>query len=155
MFSGEKNKLISDKDLNSRVGKRFEAFRRLFCLTRDDLAAELDATSKTIEKIEKGETLPDLSMLDYLHKEYGLSVNWLINGHGDVILNRIIKADVEIKTTKQKNIPVKTRKTIDHWELMKVPAIENIIFGKLEEVKLVFKDQIDALKRCQQLTNDR
>ena len=44
---------------------------------------------------------------------------------------------------------------MEQWDLMKIPLIEDIIFAKMEEVKMIFKDQIEALQRCQQLTNNR
>ena len=154
MFPGEKNKLLSDKDFYEPVGKRFEAFRRVLCLNRGQLAAELNVSIKTIEEIENGETLPDLYMLKYLNKQYGLDINWMLFGHGVVIFSRSMEAGKELKTKKPKKISVKSRETMEQWELMKVPLIENIIFAKMEEVKMVFKDQIKALQQCQQLTNN-
>jgi transcriptional regulator with XRE-family HTH domain len=80
MFPGKKNQSLNDKDFYDPVGKRFEVFRRVLCLTRDQLAAKLNVSIKTIEEIENGETLPDLYMLYNLNKEYGLDINWMIIG---------------------------------------------------------------------------
>jgi len=154
MFPGEKKQLLSDKDFYDPVGKRFEAFRRLICLTQDQLAAELNVSVKTIEEIEKCEDLPDLYMLNYLNKKYGLDINWMIHGHGVVIFTRLMEAHKELKTKKPKKISNKTRETMELWELLQVPTVEDIIFTKMEEVKMVFKDQIEALQRCQELTNN-
>jgi len=142
MFPGEKKKLLSDKDFYEPIGKRFEAFRRLICLTQDQLAAELNVSVKTIEEIEKGETLPDLCMINYLNKQYGLDINWMIHGHGVVIFTRLMEARKELKTKKPGRIS------------NKVPEVENIIFTKMEEVKMICKDQIEAFQRCQELTNN-
>ena len=138
MLPGEKNQLLSDKDFYDPVGKRFEAFRRVLCLNRDQLAAELNVSIKTIEEIENGETLPDLCMLNYLHKEYGLDINWMIHGDGVVIFSRSMEARKELNKKKPKRTSTKTRETMEQWELMKVPLIENIIFSKMEEVKMIF-----------------
>ena len=155
MFSGEKSQLLSDKDFYEPVGKRFEAFRRVLCLNRDQLAAELNVSIKTIEEIEKGETLPDLCMLKYLNKQHGLDINWMLFGHGVVISSRLMEASKELNTKKPGKISNKTRETMEQWELIKIPPVENIIFTKMKEVKMVFKDQIEAFQRCRQLTNDR
>jgi transcriptional regulator with XRE-family HTH domain len=153
MFPGEKKKLLNDKDFYEPMGKRFEAFRQLICRTQEQLAGELNISVKTIEDIEKGETLPDLCMINYLNKQYGLDINWMIHGHGVVIFTRLPEARKELKTKKPKKISKKTRETLELWELLQVPEIENIIFTKMEEVKMVFKDQIEAFQRCRELTN--
>lgn len=155
MFPGEKIKLLNDKDFYDPVGKRFEAFRRVLCLTREQLAAKLNVSIETIEEIEKGETPPDLCMLYYLNKEYGLNINWMIHGEGGIIFSRLVEARKELNTKKPKKISVKSRETIEQWELMKVPEIENIIFAKMEEARIIFKEQIEALKQCQQLTGGK
>jgi transcriptional regulator with XRE-family HTH domain len=154
MFPGEKKQLLSDKDFYDPVGKRFEAFRRLICLTQEQLAAELNVSVKTIEKIEKGEHLPDFYMLNYLNKQYGLDINWMIHGHGVVIFTRLLEARKELTAKKSKKISKKTRETMELWELLQVPTVENIIFTKMEEVKMIFKDQIEAFNRCQELTSN-
>ena len=100
MFSWKKIKLLNDKDLYEPVGKRFEAFCRVLCLNREQLAAELNVSIKTIEEIENGETLPDLYMLKYLNKEYGLDINWMLFGHGIVIFSRSMEAHKELNTKK-------------------------------------------------------
>ena len=155
MFSWKKIKLLNDKDLYEPVGKRFEAFCRVLCLNREQLAAELNVSIKTIEEIENGENLPDLCMLKYLNKQYGLDINWMINGKGEIIFSRFIEARKELNTEKPEKISNKKGETMEQWELMKVPLVENIIFAKMEEVKVIFKDQIEALQRCQQLTTNR
>lgn len=154
MFPGEKNQLLKDKDFYDPVGKRFEAFRRVLGLTREQLAANLDVSIKTIEEIENGETLPDFNILNYLHKEYGLDINWMLFGDGVVISSRLMEARKELKTKKPKKISVKSRETNELWELLKVPEIGNIIFGKMEEAKMIFRDQVEALRRCQELTRN-
>ena len=155
MFPGENKRILNDKDFYEPMGKRFEAFRRLICLTQEQLAAELNVSVKTIEKIEKGETLPDIYMLNYLNKQYGLDINWMIHGHGVVIFTRLLEARKELNIKKPKKISDKTRETLELWELLQVPSVENIIFTKMEEVKMVFKDQIEAFQRCQQLSGDQ
>jgi transcriptional regulator with XRE-family HTH domain len=154
MFPGENKRILSDKEFYGPVGKRFEAFRRVLCLNRDQLSAELNVSIKTIEEIENSETLPDLCMLYYLNKQYGLDINWMLFGHGVVISSRLMEASKELNTKKPKKISAKTRETMEQWELMKVPLVENIIFAKMEEVKMVFKDQIEALQQCRQSTNN-
>ena len=155
MFPGEKNQILSDKDFYVPLGKRFEAFRRVLCLNRDQLAAELNVSIKTIEEIENGEILPDLYILNYLNKKYGLDINWMIHANGVVIFSRLLEARKEINTKKPGKISAKTRETLELWELLKAPLVENIIFSKMEEVKMIFKDQIGAFQRCQQLTSNR
>ena len=136
MFPGENIELLSDKEFYGPMGKRFEAFRRLIGLTREKLAAELDVPVKTIEEIEKGEAPPDLCMLDYLNKNYGLDINWMIHGEGVVIFNRLPGACQGLNT------------------MMKLPGVEKIIFAKMEQVKVIFKDRIEAWRRCQELKNN-
>jgi transcriptional regulator with XRE-family HTH domain len=154
MLPGEKKKLLSDKDFYGPMGKRFEAFRRLIRLTREQLAAELNVSVNTIEQIEKGKTPPDLCMINCLNKQYGLDINWMIHGHGVVIFTRLMEAHKELRTKKPGKISAKTRETLELWELLKVPSVENTIFTKMEEVKVIYKDRIEAFRRCRQLTNN-
>jgi hypothetical protein len=52
-------------------------------------------------------------MLNFLYKEYGLDINWMLYGHGVVIFSRLIEARKDLKTKRQKKISAKASKNGD------------------------------------------
>jgi transcriptional regulator with XRE-family HTH domain len=107
------------------------------------LAAELQVHQSTITNIEKGFTFPKISYLNYFFEKYGLNLNWLVNGDGEQYIevaedkgaSRIMAPDIEYDSYKYD-------KYQELNTLMQIPVIEQVIFAKLSECKILFKDSV-------------
>jgi transcriptional regulator with XRE-family HTH domain len=49
------------------------------------LADEVRSMASRINKIENGEILPDMQTMFIMNKLYGLSINWLFTGEGEML----------------------------------------------------------------------
>lgn len=132
------------KNLKKEVGERFKLFRLDKKKAQYVLASELQVHQSTITNIEKGTTFPKVSYLNYFYEKYGLNLNWLVTGDGEQYMedaeykgaSRIMAPDVEYDNDKyDKYRELRT--------LLQIPVIEQIIFAKLSECKILFKDNVE------------
>ncbi|CAM1655405.1 Cro/C1-type helix-turn-helix domain [Bartonella choladocola] len=56
-------------------------------LDRDIFAKNLGINSKTLANYERGDSAPDATTLAQYQKLYGININWLLSGAGDMTLN--------------------------------------------------------------------
>jgi len=52
-------------------------------LTQKEFASRIGTNQSTVQKWEKGETLPGSRFLEAIYREFGVSVDWLLTGQGD------------------------------------------------------------------------
>jgi transcriptional regulator with XRE-family HTH domain len=63
---------------------RFKQFMSLVKPDIDKLADEVRSMASKIEKFENGEILPDIQTMFIMNKLYGLNINWLYTGEGNM-----------------------------------------------------------------------
>lgn len=63
-----------------KIGKFISQNRKLKGLTQEELGEKLGVTNKTISRWETGKYMPDLSLLEPISKELGITLNELLNG---------------------------------------------------------------------------
>ena len=108
------------------------------------LAAELKVHQSTITNIEHGTTFPKINYLQYFYEKYGLNINWLVTGEGEMYMRghpksggaaRIMYPHVQYGDPR-----------FDQYDeltlLMQIPAIEQVMLAKLMEAKTLFKDEV-------------
>ena len=130
------------KNLKQEVGERFKLFRLDKNKAQRVLASELLVHQSTITNIERGTTFPKVSYLDYFFKKYALNLNWLVSGAGKQYLkgaeykgsSKIMAPEVEYESQLDKYHELNT--------LMQIPVIEQVIFAKVSECKILFNDDI-------------
>ena len=64
------------------LGERIRARRERLGLTQRDVANGLQVTAQAVSKWERGENAPDASVLLPLSRLLGVSLDWLLGGHG-------------------------------------------------------------------------
>ena len=130
----------NNKDSKEHTCLRFKRFRSMVQPNIYELAEESQSTTSMINRIEKGEIFPDIPTLNILCKLYGLSINWLFSGEGSMFRGKgpktpdhvyKIQAAIETLSKNQKEV----------LELMQIPRVEEIIFRKLEKIKMIAKDE--------------
>jgi len=138
-------KTNDDNQLKKEMGKRFKQFRESTGKTQQQLAKELKVHERIFANIETGVQFPGVEYLFYFSSTYRLNCNWLLSGEGECSMTGSVST-----STLKCHIPSNDPRRVRYEELihlMKVHAIEQIILGKLEMVKLIAKDEIKEFKK--------
>jgi DNA-binding XRE family transcriptional regulator len=123
-----------DLSTKKQIGQRFKKFRDSLDKTQTELADELDVYQSTITNIEVGKTFPGLKYLKYLGEVYRLNADWIVNGRGDMIGNYYpFPMDLVKKYSALLN-------------LMQVPVVAQLMLARLEEVKVIAREEINRFQ---------
>jgi transcriptional regulator with XRE-family HTH domain len=130
-------------NLKKEVGGRFKLFRLGKKKAQQTLASELLVHQSTITNIENGTTFPKVSYLYYFYEKYGLNLNWLVTGDGEQYIEGAGYMDASrIKAPDAEYDSYEYDKYLELNTLMQIPVIEQIIFAKLSECKILFKENV-------------
>ncbi len=77
--------MINENEFKLIVAKNLTKFRKANGLTQLELAEKLNYSDKAISKWERGESLPDIYMLQVIAEMYGITLNDLVNEHPETI----------------------------------------------------------------------
>jgi len=141
------NKLTSTS--KKEIGRRFYEFRKSIDKTQNQLAKELTVYQSTITNLEVGKTFPSIHYILYFHEKYGLNPTWLLSGIGD----KFLKED-RLEPWVKSVIPCHLEesdpdhdKYVQLLELMRIPKVESIIMGKVAELLMYAKEEIEAYRK--------
>jgi transcriptional regulator with XRE-family HTH domain len=136
---------LKEAVLKKEIGLRFKQFREAIKKSQQKLADELKVYNGTIINIEKGRFFPKFKFMYYLYRQYHLNLNWLLNGKGEMMIspqedsmNAYIS---QLLSPMDENDP-RYEKFVELFSLMRIPAVEKIILGKLAEIKALAKEEI-------------
>lgn len=134
-------KKAKNSELKKKIGERFKKFRKAISKPQHLLAKELDVFQSTITNFELGKTYPSIGYLFHFHTKYGLNIHWLLTGQGYKFIHDLPKFSTIMESGTMYG-GTKYNEYMDLLKLMQVPEIEQIIFGKLTELKALYKDKI-------------
>ena len=69
---------------NIKFGKLILKLRKEKNMTQKELAEKLNVTDKAVSKWERGDSFPDITLLEPIAKELGVTVSELITGEKDL-----------------------------------------------------------------------
>ena len=69
------------------IGQRLTKIRNDLRYTQEQFAQKLKVKRAAITDVERGKTFPNPILLENIHKEYKINLNWLITGKGKMKLN--------------------------------------------------------------------
>lgn len=127
--------------IKQQIGRRFRKFRETIGKTQNQLAREFNVYQSTITNIELGKTFPGIKYLHHLAKAYRLNADWLVNGRGEMFDDSLPFPRVMIE------------KHMDLIELMQVPVVEQLILARLEEIKVIAREEIKRFMALQVSTD--
>jgi len=142
------------KELKVDVGNRFKTFRQDKKKAQHILAAELKVHQSTITNIEHGTTFPKLNYLEYFYSKYGLNINWMVTGNGEMYIQD--HPSVNAATIGAPHVHYGEPRFEQYGELlnlMQIREVEQIILAKLMECKTLFKDEVKEFISQQKLEN--
>lgn len=66
-------------------GKKLKEIRQHLSLTQDEMAKKLGLASRAYSAYERNENKPPLSMLDMIHLNFDINLNWFISDRGNML----------------------------------------------------------------------
>ncbi len=69
------------------IGKRVKQIRELLKISQETLANELGITKQAISNIEHSKCYPNIALLHKLYTDYGVNINYIITGRGDIYVD--------------------------------------------------------------------
>ena len=133
--------------LRKDIGLRFKEFREAIKKSRQKLADELKVCQTTITYIETGKCFPGIPFQNYLYGQYHLNLNWLLTGKGEMIISPeedSKTADFPILFSHIDKDDPRFEGYVELNSLIRIPVIEQIIFAKLAEVKIIAAEEIKS-----------
>ena len=74
------------KELNEIISKNIADFRKAQNMTQGELAEKINFSDKSISKWERGEAIPDVSVLISMSEIFGVSLDELVSDHSERIV---------------------------------------------------------------------
>ena len=106
------------EDLKSNIAKNITELRTREKLTQAELAEKLNYSDKAISKWERGESLPDVTVLKQIADMFGVTVDWLLCDNTD-------------SPRTQSNRKIKNHNTITVLSFIGVWCLATLIFALL------------------------
>jgi len=72
------------QQLKKQIGLRVRKVRKALGYTQIQMVAFFDIGRANYSRIEKGEIFPTATILNVLHKEFNVSLDWLISNEGEM-----------------------------------------------------------------------
>jgi transcriptional regulator with XRE-family HTH domain len=138
---------LKDAALKKDIGLRFKEFRQFINKSQAKLAEELQVRQVITSEIETGRTFPGLNVQHYLNGQYNLNINWLIHGRGEMINSwgkKLKYLDFHQLLSQIKENDPMYEKYVELLILLRIPVIEQIIFAKLAEIKVIAAEEIKS-----------
>lgn len=70
------------KELKKEIGTRLRKLRESLDLTQAEMVKHFDFGRANYSRIEKGEVFPNAFILNTLHTQFNVSVDWIVTGEG-------------------------------------------------------------------------
>jgi transcriptional regulator with XRE-family HTH domain len=127
--------------IKKQIGQRFKKFREAIDKTQVQLAGEFKVYQSTITNIEIGKTFPGIKYLYQLGKSYRLNADWIVNDRGEMFDDAPPISMARIQ--KYSNL----------LNLMQIPVVEQLILARLEEVKVIAREEIKSFQALESDTD--
>ena len=118
--------------MKSTLGDRVRTARENKELDQQTLASKVDVATRTLQRWEKGEQVPDSNYLMRLAKQTGVRPEWLLTGEGEIYPPAPSPANI---------IPLHRDKTLRRVTLVDIPVLSSVPAGKA--AALFHTEQVD------------
>jgi repressor LexA len=109
--------------MKSTIAQRIKEARQLKQLDQAVLAAKIDIATRTVQRWEKGEQVPDSNYLMRIAKVTGVVAHWLLTGDGERVPSEQLKSKV---------IPLPTNR-YRKVSLVSLPLLASVPAGALKQ----------------------
>ena len=98
-------------DIKATIAKNIAALRQAGGMTQLDLAEKLNYSDKAISKWERGESIPDVTVLKTIADLFGVTLDYLLEEDHEAVAPAVV-TDVENSGRKHRNRKVVTTLSI-------------------------------------------
>ena len=134
------------EDLKREIGLKMRKIRKAMGFTQEKMVSHFNIGRANYSRIEKGEVLPNATVLNCLRTQFGVSLDWLIAGFGNMFV-RDENQDRGKKTPESSgeadNYREETRDLILTME--KIPMVKHAMLGFFLEYKVKHRDVIQEV----------
>lgn len=71
------------------VGKRIHKIRKALKMNQSEFGKKINVTQKSVSEMENGISTPSFETLKKMLLGYNVNIIWVINGNGNMFLNRV------------------------------------------------------------------
>ena len=143
-------KKITTGERFKQIGQRFKMCRKLLDLKKEETAQHIGLQESDIENIEKGDIIISLiiAITGIMVDQYGFNPRRILYGTGFVFLKRGPLISNRFYETHRILFQYKAKPWVENLMQLtgSVPEIDQIMEHKLRELKLYFRDRIQADK---------
>jgi len=138
---------LENKDFALNVGNRIRLFRELLEMSREEMARLLEKETSHLEEIENGNKLAEVNDYYILNKNYGLNLNWVSSGKGQMFSEKGPNTDDITFFIGNALSPEKPdlKEYKELFILMAIPCVEEFMLNNVEIWKKEFSHEIDRL----------
>jgi repressor LexA len=109
--------------MKSTIAQRIREARLSKQLDQADIAAKIDIATRTVQRWEKGEQVPDSNYLMRIAKVTGVAAHWLLTGEGEMFVRDQQKLNVlPLPTSRYKKV-----------QLVSLPLLSSVPGGALSQ----------------------
>jgi transcriptional regulator with XRE-family HTH domain len=145
-------------ELKKEIGLRMRKVRKALGYTQEKMVSYFDIGRANYSRIEKGEVLPNCAVLNSLHTQFAVSLDWLIADSGKMFVwsrNQNPDQNREKKEQTRKINVSEYGKEVRELliTINKVPMVKHAILGFFLEYKAKHKEIIQrTLEECEPLS---
>lgn len=137
------------------IGKRIRKIREHLKLEQEQMAARLDLHRNSIGQLERGFQLPSTHFLLKLHRQFNVSVEWVLFGRGAMLDKSRSGGEEALGSAGSSGSVYIDPEVAEMLALMeRVPLLKHFILGHYHQFKVTQKELFQESKDLPKLTQN-
>ena len=126
------------------MGKRIKELKSILKMTSAELSKSLNIPTRTIGSYERDEAQPGPKFLNALIVEFGVNINWLLTGNGDMFISPKTKMDINYIANLKETFKLTNDELNGLIDILETDASREMVL-KFIEIKKGNKEALDSL----------
>ncbi|ACO03934.1 MAG TPA: XRE family transcriptional regulator [Persephonella sp.] len=140
------------------IGQRIKQLRKMLGLSQREFAEKIGKSLRAVQNWEYEQRTPDESTLRLISQTFGVNLDWLKTGEGEMWVKDQDKSGVSIEPFEKliqainriEKIPSVVEKILkDYYEKRDIEEFTNILSEIIKEIEITSKVKIDNVKNSQ------
>ncbi len=126
------------------ICKRIKELKSVLKMTSSELGIKLNIPARTIGSYERGEAQPGSKFLNALILEFGVNINWLLSGVGDMFITKKTQFDIDFIANLKETFKLSEDELKGLIDILETDASRDMIL-KFIQIKQGNKEALDSL----------
>jgi transcriptional regulator with XRE-family HTH domain len=126
------------------IGKRIKELKSVLKVTSSELSRKLNIPVRTIGSYERDEAQPGPKFLNALIVEYGVNINWLLTGEGNMFISKKTELDINYIANLKETFKLSNEELNGLIDILETDASREMVL-KFIEIKKGNKEALDSL----------